>query len=100
MDISTIAISLCSGILLTMISQFMIRGINSLFTPPAPIAATAAPAPAHEPCAMHDLAFSSLSREMSEVKTLLKDAHDEIFRRLRDVEQKVEVLRDRGGARA
>lgn len=99
MDVSAIAIPLCAGILLTMISQFMIRGISGAFAPPGPPAPSSAPTP-HEPCAMHDLAFSSLSRELGEVKALLKDAHDEIFRRLRDVEEKVAVLRDRGEARA
>lgn len=89
MDVSTIAISLCSGILLTMISQFIIRGING---------GEKGSAPAHT-CGMHDIAFTSLSREMGEVKTLLKDAHDEIFRRLRAVEESVAVLKDRGAVR-
>ena len=88
MDVSTIAISLCSGILLTMISQFIIRGING----------GGGREPAHT-CGMHDIAFTSLSREMGEVKTLLKDAHDEIFRRLRAVEESVAVLKDRGAVR-
>lgn len=75
-----------------MVSQFIIRGINGVGEKDS------APAPAHT-CGMHDLAFSSLSREVGEVKALLKDAHDEIFRRLRAVEESVAVLKDRGAVR-